>query len=110
METADGIGLVQERAGEKSGPRGFRKSSGRPKGSGSGDVQRTRGFQDGSQALTFISEGLPVLNAAEMLRVPVGAQGSNHLLRGMKGNTQCSLPPFPLPSSSTLNLNEWLEV
>lgn len=61
------------------------------------DVQRTRGFQDGSQALTFISEGLPATNAAEMLRVPVGAQGSNHLLRGMKGNTQRALPPFPLP-------------
>lgn len=29
---------------------------------------------------TFISEGLPATNAAEMLRVPVGAQGSNHLV------------------------------
>lgn len=38
------------------------------------DVQRTRGFQDGSQALTFISEGLPATNAAEILRVPVGAK------------------------------------
>lgn len=48
-----------------------------------------------------------------MLRVPVGAQGSNHLLREMKGNTQrAALTPchFLSPPSSTLNLNEWLEV
>lgn len=29
---------------------------------------------------TLISEGLPATDAAEMLRVPVGAQGSNHLM------------------------------
>lgn len=29
---------------------------------------------------TLISEGLPTTDAAEMLRVPVGAQGSNHLV------------------------------
>lgn len=29
---------------------------------------------------TLISEGLPATDATEMLRVPVGAQGSNHLM------------------------------
>lgn len=80
-ETADGIGACPGRAGEKSGPRGFQEVQWAGPKERSGMSSGPAAFKMGVKLSPSSLRRLPATNAAEMLRVPVGAQGSNHLLR-----------------------------